>query len=194
MALSRDSLEFSLIRSPTKILTYIPIAYFILRSERNRLKTIALTSSSGTLKAGGTLINLPSGPFTVAGGLEYRSESLIQSNDKNSEFNNIASGDFEGHLLSARRYVRSAYGELDVPLLGEKWSWPGLKNLDVIFSERYDDYSDFGSAEKPKIAIRYKPFDDLTFRGTYAEGFVAPTLGELFATPMQGEQQITDPQ
>jgi iron complex outermembrane recepter protein len=147
-----------------------------------------------TLKAGGTLLNLPSGPFTVAGGLEYRSESLIQSNDKNSEFNNIASGDFAGKLLSARRYVRSAYGELALPLLGEKWSWPGLRNLDVVFSERYDDYSDFGSAEKPKIAIRYKPFDDLTFRGSYAEGFIAPTLGELFGTPIQGQQQITDPQ
>jgi iron complex outermembrane receptor protein len=147
-----------------------------------------------TLKAGGTLINLPSGPFTAAGGLEYRSESLIQSNDKNSEFNNIASGDFAGKLLSARRYVRSAYGELALPLLGEKWSWPGLRNLDVVFSERYDNYSDFGSAEKPKIAIRYKPFDDLTFRGSYAEGFIAPTLGELFGTPIQGQQQITDPQ
>jgi len=147
-----------------------------------------------TLKAGGTLINLPSGPFTAAGGLEYRSESLIQSNDKNSEFNNIASGDFAGKLLSARRYVRSAYGELALPLLGEKWSWPGLRNLDVVFSERYDNYSDFGSAEKPKLAIRYKPFDDLTFRGSYAEGFIAPTLGELFGTPIQGQQQITDPQ
>jgi len=131
-----------------------------------------------TLKAGGTLINLPSGPFTAAGGLEYRSESL----------------DFAGKLLSARRYVRSAYGELALPLLGEKWSWPGLRNLDVVFSERYDNYSDFGSAEKPKLAIRYKPFDDLTFRGSYAEGFIAPTLGELFGTPIQGQQQITDPQ
>ena len=119
---------------------------------------------------------------------------MIQSNDKNSEFNNIASADFAGKLLSARRYVRSAYGELALPLLGEKWSWPGLRNLDVVFSERYDDYSDFGSAEKPKIAIRYKPFDDLTFRGSYAEGFIAPTLGELFGTPIQGQQQITDPQ
>src|SRR6202023_2068699 len=96
--------------------------------------------------------------------------------------------------LSARRYVRSAYGELALPLLGEKWSWPGLRNLDVVFSERYDDYSDFGSAEKPKIAIRYKPFDDLTFRGTYAEGFIAPTLGELFGTPLQFQSTIFDPQ
>jgi iron complex outermembrane recepter protein len=147
-----------------------------------------------TLKSGGTLINLPSGPFTVAGGLEYRSESLIQSNDKNSEFDNITSGDFEGHLLSAQRYIRSAYGELDIPLLGEKWSWPGLRNLDIVFSERYDNYSDFGSAAKPKIAIRYKPFDDLMFRGSYAEGFIAPTLGELFGTPIQGQVFITDPQ
>jgi iron complex outermembrane receptor protein len=146
-----------------------------------------------TLKTGGTVYNLPSGPLTVAGGLEYRSEDLSQSNDKNSEFDNIASADFQGHLLSARRYIKSAYGEVDLPLVGEKWSWPGLRNIDVVFSERYDNYSDFGSAEKPKIAVRYKPFEDLTFRGTYSEGFVAPTLGQLFAAPLQFQQTITDP-
>jgi iron complex outermembrane receptor protein len=146
-----------------------------------------------TLKAGGTLIDLPSGPLTIAGGFEYRSESLIQSNDQNSEFSNITSGDFEGRLLSARRYIKSAYGELDLPLFGDKWSWPGLKNLDLVFSERYDSYSDFGDAAKPKLAIRYKPCEDLTFRGTYAEGFIAPTLGELFVTPSQGQGQVFDP-
>ena len=147
-----------------------------------------------TIKAGGTLINLPSGPFTVAGGLEYRSESLAQSNDENSRLNNITSGNFQGQLLSAQRYIRSAYGELDIPLVGEKWSWPGLRNIDLVFSERYDDYSDFGSAAKPKLAIRYKPFEDLTFRGSYSEGFIAPTLGELFGTPIQFQQEIFDPQ
>jgi iron complex outermembrane receptor protein len=146
-----------------------------------------------TLRSGGTVYNLPSGPLTVAGGLEYRSESLIQNNDKNSEFNNITSPNFAGHLLSARRYVKSAYGEVDLPLVGEKWSWPGLRNIDVVFSERYDDYSDFGSAAKPKIAVRYKPFEDLTFRGSYAEGFIAPTLGQLFATPLQFQEAIADP-
>jgi iron complex outermembrane recepter protein len=88
-----------------------------------------------TLKAGGTLIELPSGPLTLAGGVEYRSESLIQSNDVNSRNNNITSPDFAGQLLSARRYVDSAYGEVDVPLVGQKWSWPGLRNIDFIFSE-----------------------------------------------------------
>jgi iron complex outermembrane recepter protein len=146
-----------------------------------------------TLKAGGTVINLPSGPFVIAGGLEYRSADLIQGNDKNSEFSNITSGDFQGHLLTARRYIKSAYGELDIPLIGEKWSWPGLRNVDIVFSERDDDYSDFGNAAKPKIAIRYKPFEDLTFRGSYSEGYVAPTLGQLFTTPAQFQTTIFDP-
>jgi iron complex outermembrane receptor protein len=147
-----------------------------------------------TIKSGGTVVDLPSGPLTIAGGFEYRSESLIQGNDHNSEVDNTASGDFEGKLLSARRYIKSLYGEVDVPLVGEKWSWPLLRNVDLVFSERYDDYSDFGTAAKPKLAIRYKPFDDLTFRGTYAEGFIAPTLGELFGTPLQFQTTIFDPQ
>jgi iron complex outermembrane receptor protein len=146
-----------------------------------------------TVKSGGTVVELPSGPLTIAGGYEYRSESLIQGNDKNSEFGNIASADFAGHLLSARRYIDSLYGEVDIPIVGDKWSWPGLRNLDVVFSERFDDYSDFGRAAKPKLAIRYKPFDDLTFRGTYAEGFIAPTLGQLFGTPLQFQTTINDP-
>ena len=146
-----------------------------------------------TLKAGGTLYELPSGPLTIAGGLEYRSESLIQSNDSNSRNNNITSPNFAGHLLSGRRYIYSAYGEVDVPVAGEKWSWPGLRNLEIILSERLDDYSDFGTAQKPKFAVSYKPIDDLTFRGTYAEGFVAPSLGFLFATPMLGLIPIFDP-
>jgi iron complex outermembrane receptor protein len=156
-----------------------------------------------TVRAGGTLYTLPSGDLTVAGGLEYRSESLIFSNDLNSSLpsglptsltpGNITSGDFLGHLISARRWVQSAYGELDVPLLGDKWSWPGLRSLQVVFSERYDNYSQFGSAAKPKIAVLYKPFDDFTFRATYSEGFVAPTLGQLFTTPLQFQQSIFDP-
>jgi iron complex outermembrane receptor protein len=136
-----------------------------------------------TLKTGGTLVDLPSGPLTIAGGFEYRGESLIQGVDENSSHSNIAQGNFLGPHNDGRRYIYSLYGELDVPIFGEKWSWPGMRALDVVFSYRWDRYSDFGDAGKPKIALRYKPFDDLTFRATYAEGFVAPTLAELFGAP-----------
>jgi iron complex outermembrane receptor protein len=120
------------------------------------------------LKAGGTLYQLPAGALSVAGGLEYRSESLVQVNDVNSLNNNM-------------------------PILGGKWSWPGARSLEIIFSERYDDYSDFGSAAKPKIAISYKPIEDLIFRATYAGGFIAPSLSQLFGTSIPSVPTIVDP-
>jgi iron complex outermembrane receptor protein len=145
------------------------------------------------LKGGGTLVDLCSGPLNVAAGLEYRSESLIQANDHLSELRLIGNGDFLGKQTDGRRSIRSAYWEVDVPLAGDKWSWPGLRNLDFTYSERFDDYSTFGSAAKPKFAIRYKPFNDLTIRATYSEGFIVPSLSQLFATPLEFQQPITDP-
>jgi iron complex outermembrane recepter protein len=136
------------------------------------------------LKMGGTVWDLPSGPLTVGGGYEYRGDALITGVDENSAHFNIAQGNFLGPHTNGNRYIHSLFGEATVPLLGDKWSWPGARLLDVTFSYRYDMYSDFGNAGKPKVALRYKPFDDLTFRATYAEGFVAPTLSQLFGSPL----------
>ena len=145
------------------------------------------------LKAGGTVLDLCSGPLNVAAGLEYRSESLIHANDPLSELRLIGNSTFPGKQTNGRRYIKSAYWEVDVPIAGEKWSWPGLRALDLTYSQRYDDYTVFGSAVKPKFAIRYKPFSDLTVRATYSEGFVVPSLAQLFATPLEFQEAIIDP-
>jgi outer membrane receptor protein involved in Fe transport len=60
-------------------------------------------------------------------------------------------------------------------------------------AERYDNYSTFGDAWKPKISILYQPFDDLTLRATYAEGFRAPALTELFAGELIAFPFLVDP-
>jgi iron complex outermembrane receptor protein len=51
----------------------------------------------------------------------------------------------------------------------------------MVVAQRYDEYSDFGSAAKPKFSFRYKPLDDFTIRGSYSEGFRAPSIAELFS-------------
>jgi iron complex outermembrane recepter protein len=143
---------------------------------------------------GGPVIDLPAGSLTVAGGLEYRSESFVPNEDPNSKFGNVT--DYQNPLApleSGKRYVWSIFGELDIPIIGQQWSWPGLRDIDVVVSERQDYYSDFGSAAKPKFALRYKPFNDFTFRMTYSEGFVAPSLPELFATALPVEVGVNDP-
>ena len=86
-------------------------------------------------------------------------------------------------LTNARRYIWSIFGEVDIPIVGGAWSWPGMRSLELVISERQDYYSDFGSAAKPKFALLYKPFNDFTIRGTYSESFVAPSLTALFTAP-----------
>jgi iron complex outermembrane recepter protein len=144
--------------------------------------------------AGGTLFELPSGAITVAGGFEYRSEDYIANDDPYSHSGNVTAPQFPvGNLISARRYIWSFFGEVDIPILGGAWSWPGLRSIELSISERQDDYSDFGNAAKPKFAILCKPFNDLTLRGTYSESFVAPSLTQLFTTPQIAETGVVDP-
>jgi len=146
------------------------------------------------LTAGGTVVDLPSGPLAAAIGLEYRSETYIQSSDANSHGGNVAAFQNSiGELEHGRRYLKRIFGELDVPVFGDKWSFPGMRLLDATLSYTCDDYSDFGEAQKPKIALRYKPFNDLTIRASYSEGFVAPTLPQLFTAPVLQEAFFNDP-
>jgi iron complex outermembrane receptor protein len=145
------------------------------------------------LRTGGTVLDLCSGPLNVAAGLEYHSESLIQSNDQLSELHLIGNANFPGKEANGRRYVKSAYWEVDLPLAGDKWSWPGLRALDFTYSERYDDYSTIGGAAKPKFALRYKPFNDFTVRAAYSEGYRAPSLAELFGAAPTFPAPIIDP-
>jgi iron complex outermembrane recepter protein len=89
--------------------------------------------------------------------------------------------------------MASAYAELTIPILGNKWSAPGARLLEIVLQERYDQYSDFGSAAKPKFLLLYKPFDDLTLRTTYSEGYRAPSLPELDSGSFIEQAALVDP-
>jgi iron complex outermembrane recepter protein len=144
---------------------------------------------------GGTLYELPSGAITVAGGFEYRSEDYIVNEDPNSKDGNLTAiqNPVTENPTNARRYIWSIFGEADIPLLGGQWSWPGLRSLQFTISERQDYYSDFGSTAKPKFALLYKPLNDFTVQASYSESFVAPSLPELYASPLPAETGIIDP-
>ena len=131
------------------------------------------------LKSGGELFNLPGGAMTLGLGLEYRDDKIIDHWDKYVQGNDVVG--FDGANSSRRRWVRSGYYELTVPILGDKWSFLGARLFEVVVAQRYDEYSGFGSVTKPKFSFRYKPSDDFTIRGSYSEGFRAPSIAELFS-------------
>jgi iron complex outermembrane receptor protein len=144
------------------------------------------------VRGGGELIDLPGGPITLGLGLEYRSDDYVSRVDPyTASFDVVGLGAAINGV--GKRYVESAYYELSVPVLGQQWSWPGARSLQLVASERYDNYSDFGSTEKPKFAVLYKPFDDLTLRASYSEGYRAPSLTELYSGTSFSFQDLVDP-
>jgi iron complex outermembrane recepter protein len=146
---------------------------------------------------GGTtdLFDLPSGSLAVAGGFEYRSEDYIQNDDSNSKSGNLTAIQFPiGALINGRRGIWSIFGEVDIPILGNQWSWPGLNSLQLTISQRQDYYSDFGSTAKPKFALLYKPISDFAVQASYTESFVAPSLPQLFTiSGLPAETLLIDP-
>jgi iron complex outermembrane receptor protein len=145
------------------------------------------------LRLNGDLFGIPGGPVSFAMGGEHRTEHASDLPDPLT-----SSGQTTGATNFAptkgSRDVWSAYWEVRVPLTGPSWNFPGLYSLELGYQERFDDFSDFGSTERPKFTARWQPIDSsLTIRATYSEAFHAPTLGELFSGASQSFPAVHDP-
>jgi iron complex outermembrane receptor protein len=76
------------------------------------------------------------------------------------------------------RSTRAAFGELSVPLFGKPNQLPLLQRLEANLAARYENISDSGSKSVPKYGATWAPFRALLLRGSYSEGFRAPSLTE----------------
>ncbi|MET0320506.1 MAG: TonB-dependent receptor [Duganella sp.] len=124
-------------------------------------------STSVDFKASRELLELPGGMMGVAVGAEYRKE---ENNTESTPFTDI--NDVVGLGYSAaegKRNVKALYAELVVPV---------LKPLELQFAIRTDDYSDYGRSTTPKVGFKFTPVEIFALRGTYAEGFRAPSSAE----------------
>jgi iron complex outermembrane receptor protein len=86
--------------------------------------------------------------------------------------------------------VDELYAELFIPLLSDMTM---AKELSFSLASRYSDYDTFGDTVNSKFGFKWKPIDSLLFRGTYAEGFRAPTINDLFGGGSQTFSFFTDP-
>jgi outer membrane receptor protein involved in Fe transport len=130
------------------------------------------------LKASGTVFQLPAGNLGVAIGVEHREEALESiASDLNATGNII--GGSAGTGFAGNRKITSVYAEAEIPILK---GIPFVQSLEAQLAGRYEDYSDAGFARqaRPKIGLKYKPFDWLTLRGSYSRCFKAPDLAYLY--------------
>jgi iron complex outermembrane receptor protein len=151
--------------------------------------------------ANGSLFSLPAGDVALAVGGSYRKEyvggdvdPLIQNSysvtDGVGSFtcpgpNSICSSAAQGGYN-----VKEAYGELLVPILKDQ---PFAHSLNIDIGDRYSKYSNFGSTNNWKVAIEYRPIEDLLLRGTVSKVFRAPTPTNLYLGPVGDAPTATDP-
>ena len=149
--------------------------------------TYGSTIDSATLDLSGEVYKLPAGSIGVAAGLEKRK---VRGYDRPGQFEQSGySTDLAAQATVGNYNVKEAYLEVNIPLLK---SVPFAEMLSVDLATRHSDYSNFGKTNNSKASFMWKPISDLLARGTVAEGFRAPTLGDTFGGGSQSFDTYLD--
>jgi iron complex outermembrane receptor protein len=109
-------------------------------------------------------------PATVALGAELSGQTYIYNTTPLSNLLESALGTSPVSIDGSRR-IQAVFVEVDVPI---------AKSLDLDISDREDRYSDFGTTNNGKVAIRWQPSRFVAVRGDASTGFRAPTLFNLY--------------
>lgn len=69
----------------------------------------------------------------------------------------------------------------DVHSLIFEGKWHGAQDrIHLIFGNRYDEYSDFGSNHAPRVGLIFKPNPNTSIKARYSEAFRAPAMFDIF--------------
>ncbi len=136
----------------------------------------------------GTIFSLPAGDLGFAAGVETRKEEGAFVPDALAVTG--GSTTLSAGPTSGSYNVDEVYLELQVPILADL---PFAQELSINAASRYSDYDTFGDTLNSKAGFKWRPIESLLFRGTYAEGFRAPTIADLFGGGSQTFSFFTDP-
>lgn len=149
------------------------------------------------------IYQLPAGPVGIAAGIELRTETQLDDRDDRIDgtirYTNLA-GVSSSDLINSsenpdtygERDVFSAYVEVAAPLISPDMAIPLVHNLEVQLAGRFEEYSDFGSVAKPKIATAWDIVEGFRVRASWAQGFRAPNLEQMNATIITRSNQTVD--
>lgn len=168
----------------------------------NAVNTEDLTQTQFQAQVNGELFDLGAGPVQVALLGSYRKNTYAFAPDANF----IGAGiDAQGRPINIGAFspggnvesvvntlplskvgisVKEVAAQIDIPLISDK---PFFKELSIGAAGRISDYSTVGSVTTYQADARWRPVEELLFRGSYQRAVRAPNIGELFSPP-QGSQ------
>jgi iron complex outermembrane receptor protein len=138
------------------------------------------------LKVNGSAFQLPGGPVQLGVGAAFSWEELDFTNDRYDQTGGWLQAT-PRLPFNARLNTDSFFAEARIPIFSEKNAKRGFHTLELSIAARHDIYSTTEDPTVPKYSVRWLPFnDELAFRGTYSESFVAPSLYELYGPTAVG--------
>ncbi len=126
---------------------------------------------------------MPAGPVAVAGVFEWEDQEFFDNRDPITLSGDASDGGSAGG------------GQRDRLAIGAEISLPLFSQLTLDLAGRFDDYddeSDTGSASTGKVALQYRPLDNLLLRASYGTTFRAPDLQRLFGSTTRAFTSVVD--
>jgi iron complex outermembrane recepter protein len=158
---------------------------FLFQNVHNTGRT---TTQVASINLSGLVWTLPAGDLQFAIGAERRKESGAFIPDAMAVTGN--SSTLASRPTVGGYNIDELYAELAIPLLADI---AFAKELSLSLSSRYSDFDTFGDTTNSKVGLTWRPVDDVLVRGTWSEGFRAPTIFNLFAGGSQTFAFYTDP-
>jgi len=135
------------------------------------------------------LFDLPGGPVGLAlGGSFSRQTYVINPDDQNRLDHPQELGVGGIQPVRAGRKEVAFYAETLIPIISPEMGIPGLHSLEFDAGARFEDFrNNDTNVLVPKVALRWQPFDEqLTIRSTWGEGFLEPSMAELYGPTIFG--------
>ena len=157
----------------------------------NKVTPMRSTQLATALRSSGPLLNVPAGPVTLSGILEYTEGKV----DPSSQFSPTGTLTVTGP--PARQNVKSAYLETLIPIIAPAQNVSWARSMDVQIAGRFDDYWAKGGRQvtstatiaptsensahsvNPTIAAKWTPLDGLAVRAGVGTGFLPPSVTQF---------------
>jgi len=150
----------------------------------------------GEINLSGELFELPAGTVSLATGVSHRKEYSKFDVDyiaitRGAGGTCFISQEACATPLQGGFTVKEFYGELFIPVLKDA---PFAQSLNLIVGSRYSDYNNSaGNNTSNKLAVEWRPLEDVLVRGTVSEVFRAPNISDLYAGAAGGAPSFADP-
>jgi outer membrane receptor protein involved in Fe transport len=136
----------------------------------------------------GPVFDLPGGPLAAAVGFGLLRQSFHVVNDTTET---TFSNEILSHSYQFNKYRNwSATGQLNIPVFGPDFNFPGAEGLVIDLGYRVDKYDEFGWVKTPKIGVNWLVGFGLTGRAAYGTSFTAPGFGNV--TDYQGVRSTNE--